>query len=74
MPKMDGYEATAAIRSLNSSIQKIPIIALTAHAMQGDRERCLKAGMNDYLSKPVKAATLHETLKRWLTRSDDETC
>jgi signal transduction histidine kinase/CheY-like chemotaxis protein len=63
MPEMDGFEATRAIRSLKMDI---PIIAMTANAMKGDRELCLEAGMNDYLSKPVKSAELSAALERWL--------
>jgi PAS domain S-box-containing protein len=63
MPEMDGFEATRAIRNLK---MEIPIIAMTANAMKGDRELCLESGMNDYLSKPVKPADLEAALERWL--------
>ena len=66
MPEMDGLEATAAIREMEQqSGRHIPIIAMTAHAMKGDRERCLDAGMDDYLAKPVDAKALMEVLQRW---------
>ncbi len=62
MPLMDGYEASLAIRTRSS----VPIVAMTAHAMVGDRERCLAAGMDDYLTKPIAQVSLRKTLQRWL--------
>ena len=65
MPEMDGFEATSVIREQEKSGTKhIPIIAMTAHAMVGDRERCLAAGMDDYVSKPIKAANLFAAIER----------
>jgi len=67
MPVMDGLEATAAIRCAEMAGQvRLPIIALTANAMQGDRERCLAAGMDDYLSKPLQPKLLCRVLDQWL--------
>jgi CheY-like chemotaxis protein len=63
MPAMDGYEATRRIRE--SGNLRIPIIALTAHAMQADRDRCIRAGMSDFLSKPVDLERLAEVLTWW---------
>ena len=73
MPEMDGFEATRAIRNPQSAIpnRRIPIIAMTAHAMQGDRERCLEAGMNDYIAKPVSSRVLAEVLDKWLPRETE---
>jgi len=63
MPELDGLEATAAIRARERTTRlRIPIIALTAHAMEGDRQRCLDAQMDGYLAKPIKAAELYDAL------------
>ena len=68
MPEMDGLEATQRIRDIRSAVldHNIPIVAMTANAMQGDRERCLEAGMNDYVAKPVNPQALADVLTRWL--------
>ncbi|MCZ6702945.1 MAG: ATP-binding protein, partial [Ignavibacteria bacterium] len=70
MPEVDGFSATTQIRSLNSDKKDIPIIALTAHALIGDREKCIKAGMNDYLSKPIIAKELLTMIDRLLNIND----
>lgn len=64
MPEMDGFEATGQIRK-DSHFRELPIIAMTAHALKGDREKCLDAGMNDYVTKPIDPALLFQTLVRW---------
>jgi two-component system sensor histidine kinase/response regulator len=69
MPEMDGFAATAEIRRLEGNQRHTPIIAMTANAMEGDRERCLAVGMDDYVAKPVKPETLDAVLKQWLRRA-----
>jgi signal transduction histidine kinase/DNA-binding response OmpR family regulator len=71
MPEMDGYEATRVIRNPQSKVQNhdVPIVAMTANAMKGDRERCLEAGMDDYLSKPIQPQKLLEVIQTFLRQS-----
>ncbi|HSP35782.1 MAG TPA: response regulator, partial [Thermoanaerobaculia bacterium] len=69
MPVMNGFDATDAIRKLEGATRRTPVVALTANALAGDRQRCLDAGMDDYVSKPVSEAELDRVLRRWLPAS-----
>lgn len=66
MPELDGFEATRRIRQWEAGGRRTPIIAMTAHALKGDRERCVEAGMDDYISKPIQPQALLNVLERWL--------
>ena len=77
MPEMDGYEATRVIREMENKhrgegeTSRVPIVALTGYATEADRNRCLQAGMDDYLSKPFRIADIRSILDRWLTRPEE---
>ncbi|WP_339724536.1 response regulator [uncultured Paraglaciecola sp.] len=75
MPVMDGFEATRMVRDPQSKVRdrSIPIIAMTANTMQGDREKCLNSGMNDFISKPVESLNLQQVLEQWLTKVQNQT-
>ncbi len=70
MPEMDGYEATARIRAHEGSLRHTPIVAMTASALPEDRKRCLDAGMDDYISKPVRHDTLRKAVSKWLALAE----
>lgn len=72
MPTFDGFQATAAIRQLTGEASRLPVIAVTAHAMRGSREACLAAGMDDYLSKPYTSAALLDIVARWLRKATSD--
>lgn len=72
MPVMDGFEATKAIRARQNGHRRLPVIAMTAGALDEDRERCLAAGMDDYLTKPVDVDTLEQVLARWIPEASKE--
>jgi CheY-like chemotaxis protein len=65
MPEMDGFETTRAIRTRPWDARRTPIIALTANAMPGEREKCIESGMNDYLAKPLTLEMLSDKLQEW---------
>jgi CheY-like chemotaxis protein len=65
MPEMNGFEATKIIREMEGEAKHTPIIAMTTHAMKGDRERCLQAGMDDYISKPIEPQELFDAIEKW---------
>jgi two-component system sensor histidine kinase/response regulator len=70
MPQMNGFEATKAIREREGESKHTPIIAMTAHAMKGDREQCLQAGMDDYIAKPIEPQELFDAIEKWVKSSD----
>jgi CheY-like chemotaxis protein len=70
MPELDGLEATRLIRRSGVPFSQVPIVALTANAMAGDREKCLEAGMNDYLAKPINLKLLRSMVHRWLPATE----
>jgi CheY-like chemotaxis protein len=69
MPELDGFAATAAIRAAEGASRHLPIVAMTARAMAGDRDQCLAVGMDDYISKPVRLEELSTVLERWVCAS-----
>jgi CheY-like chemotaxis protein len=73
MPQMNGFDATREIRKLEGregreDARRIPIIAMTAQTMKGDREKCLEVGMDDYISKPIRRETVFEMIKKWILK------
>jgi len=78
MPEMDGMGATKEIRNWESKMYgrngkkfRIPIVAMTAHAMKGDREKCIAAGMDDYISKPIKRELVFNVIEKWVLRKEN---
>jgi CheY-like chemotaxis protein len=73
MPDVDGFEATKMIRKLPGDVSKVPIVAMTAHVMSGDRDKCIQAGMNDYLSKPLNVEEVITMVKKYVFGPEPET-
>lgn len=73
MPELDGFEATRIIRSWGDHYEHLPVVAVTANALAGEDARCRAAGMNDYLSKPVRKEALEDVLTRWLPSREAQT-
>ncbi|HEX6087353.1 MAG TPA: response regulator, partial [Thermoanaerobaculia bacterium] len=71
MPDMNGYEATRRIRQMDGAVSKIPVVAITAHALAGEREKCIAAGMNDYLAKPVSLEQLGAVIRLWASKGSE---
>jgi len=69
MPEMDGFEATRFLRAREGGLRHVPVIAMTAHALKGDRENCIKAGMDDYVAKPIHPKELLSVIDRWAGRT-----
>ncbi|HVG23559.1 MAG TPA: response regulator [Thermoanaerobaculia bacterium] len=72
MPDMDGYEATRRIRQMSGPVSRIPVVAITAHALAGEREKCISAGMNDYLAKPVSLEQIGAVIRLWASKGSAE--
>jgi CheY-like chemotaxis protein len=72
MPEMDGYEATRVIRNSETRPMHLPIVAMTAHSMSGDRDKCLAAGMDEYVSKPIRTSELNDALTRAIASSQHQ--
>ena len=71
MPRLDGYEATRRIRQMEEPVSRLPIVAVTAHALEEDRERCFEAGMNDFVAKPVRPAIIREKISVHLSQAGE---
>ncbi len=69
MPELDGFETTRIVRESKKRYSQVPIIAMTANAMKGDRGKCIESGMTDYLSKPIDADIFKEKLEHWIGRA-----
>ncbi len=73
MPEMDGYEATRCIREMDGEVAKIPIVAMTANVMAGDKEKCFAAGMDDFIAKPIKFAQVYDILLKYAGHKAEKT-